>query len=62
MKTRGHQIVKYADDVVIVNKQRRVMGEVLDELAKYGERIGHKINMEKTKIMANERRKITGKI
>lgn len=34
LSTRGYQIVVYTVDVTVITKQRREMGEILDELSR----------------------------
>ena len=51
IRTRGAQIIAYADDLVLVTKRRDIMVRILEEIIEEGKKIGLKINKNKTKIM-----------
>lgn len=51
LRTRGGQIIAYADDVVVITKRRDIMTKMLNEIITEGNKVGLKINNEKTKIM-----------
>jgi len=51
LRTKGEQIVAYADDIALITRSRGRMREVLEEMATEGAKMGLKINEEKTKIM-----------
>lgn len=60
LRTGGGQIIAYADDIVIMAKNRSITKKMLEEIADKGEKIGLRINEEKTKIMTIGRQ--TGKV
>src|SRR3978361_1936150 len=51
VRTRGGQLVAYADDIVLITKRRRTMKEMLEEITEEGGKMGLKLNEDKTKIM-----------
>ena len=51
LRTRGGQIIAYADDIVLVTKRRKIMKDMLSEIIEEGKKIGLEINEDKTKIM-----------
>ncbi|CAG9829791.1 unnamed protein product [Diabrotica balteata] len=51
LRTRGGQIIAYADDIVIIAKNRKIMKEMLEEIREKGEVMGLRLNQEKTKIL-----------
>jgi hypothetical protein len=50
-KTGGHVIrtVKYADDLVLLAREEKVLQGMVDNLIEIGRRYGMEINVEKTK-------------
>lgn len=51
LRTRGSQIIAYADDVVVITKRREITHKLVQEIIKEGEVVGLKINEAKTKLM-----------
>lgn len=51
LRTRGGQLIGYADDVVILAKRRDIMVEMLQEIITEGKKMGLEINKQKTKFM-----------
>lgn len=51
IRTNGGQIIAYADDVVLITKRREIMEEMVQEIVTEGEKVGLKLNANKTKIM-----------
>ena len=43
--------VKYADDLVLLAKEEKVLQDMIDKLIEIGRRYGMEINVEKTKVM-----------
>jgi hypothetical protein len=43
--------VKYADDLVLLAKEERVLQDMIDKLTEIGRYYGMEINVEKTKVM-----------
>jgi hypothetical protein len=43
--------VKYADDLVLLSKEEKVLQDMIDKLIEIGRCYGMDINMEKTKVM-----------
>lgn len=56
LRTKGAQVVAYADDILIMAKQRSILEKLLTEIEREGESMGLKINMDKTKFMKIGRR------
>lgn len=56
LRTREGQIIAYADDIVLITKNRRIMENMLEELITKGEEMGLIINQEKSKIMRFDRK------
>ena len=51
LRTRGEQIIAYADDIAVITKRRQIMKDILKDIDKEGAELGLRINNEKTKIM-----------
>lgn len=49
MRTRGGQLVTYADDVVLIAKQRRIMEKILEDMVTEWQKLGLKISKAKIK-------------
>lgn len=62
LRTRGGQIVAYADDIVLITKNRSIMLEMLKELIAEGKKMGLKINENKTKMMRPDKECTNGRI
>jgi len=45
------QTVKYADDLVLLAKEEKVLQDMIDKLIEIGRRYGMEMNVEKTKLM-----------
>ena len=45
------QSVKYADDLVLIAKEEKVLQSMIDKLIEIGRYYGMEMNMEKTKVM-----------
>jgi hypothetical protein len=45
------QTVKYADDLVLLAKEEKVLQDMIDKLIEIGRCYGMEINVEKTKVM-----------
>ena len=43
--------VKYADDLVLLGKEEKVLQDMIDKLIKIGRCYGIEMNVEKTKVM-----------
>lgn len=56
LRTREGQIIAYADDIVIISKNRKTTEEMVAEIIREGEKMGLKINTEKTKMMRLDRK------
>ena len=62
---RGGQIihtVKYADDLVLLAKEEKVLQDMTDKLTEIGRCYGMEMNVEKTKVMRMSRQPFTVKI
>lgn len=62
LRTRGGQLIAYADDIVLVTKNRRIMKEMLLEIVEEGAKMGLKLNENKTKFMRVGKNPENGKI
>jgi len=51
--------VKYADDLVLLRKEEKVLQEMIDELTEIGRCYGMEMNVEKTKVMRMSRQPFT---
>lgn len=51
IRSRGGQLVAYADDLALITKRRDIMTNMLEVIIEEGKKIGLKINDSKTKIM-----------
>lgn len=51
LRTRGGQLLAYADDLVLMAKRRDILTNMVDELITEGQKVGLRINKDKTKIM-----------
>jgi len=63
--TAGGQIihtVKYADELVLLTKGKKVLQDVIDKLIKIGKCYGMETNVEKTKVMKISRQSLPVKI
>jgi hypothetical protein len=47
--------VKYADDLVLLAKEEKVLQVMIDKLIEIGRRYGMEMNVEKTKLMSISR-------
>jgi hypothetical protein len=54
--------VKYADDLVLLAKEEKVLQDMIDKLIEIGRCYGMEINVEKTKVMRISRQPLTVKI
>jgi hypothetical protein len=54
--------VKYADDLVLLAKEKKVLQDMIDKLIEIGKCYGMDINVEKTKLMRISRRPLPVKI
>jgi hypothetical protein len=48
--------VKYADDLVLLAKEEKMLQDMIDKLFKIGRCYGMEMNVEKTKVMRISRR------
>lgn len=51
LRARGGQVIAYADDIVVIAKRREILSEMVEEIVNEGNKVGLKINENKTKIM-----------
>ena len=54
--------MKYADDLVLLAKEEKVLQDMIDKLIEIGRCHGMEINVEKTKVMRNSRQNFPVKI
>ena len=54
--------VKYADDLVLLAKELKVLQDVIDKLTETGRRYGMEVNVEKTKVVRISRQPFPVKI
>ena len=54
--------VKYADDLVLLTKEEKVLQDTIDKLIEIGRCFGMEMNVEKTKIMGISRQPLPVKI
>jgi len=54
--------VKYADDLVLLAKEEKVLQDVIDKLIEIGRSYGMEINVEKTKLIIISRQPLPVKI
>jgi hypothetical protein len=54
--------VKYADDLVLLAKEEKVLQDMIDKLIEIGRCYGVEINVEKTKVMSISRQPLRVKI
>lgn len=62
LRTKGGQIIAYADDIVLVTKRRRIMKDMINEIIEEGKEIGLRLNEDKTKIMRFGRKVESGAV
>jgi hypothetical protein len=55
-------IVKYADDLVLLAKEEKVLQDIIDKLIEIGRCYGMEVNAEKTKAMRISRQPLPVKI
>ena len=54
--------VKYADDLVLLAKEEKLLQDMIDELIEIGRCYGMELNVKKTKVMRISRRRLPVKI
>jgi hypothetical protein len=54
--------VKYADDLVLLAKEEKVLQDMIDKLIEIGRRYGIELNVEKTKVMRISRQPFPVKV
>jgi hypothetical protein len=54
--------VKYADDLVLLAKEEKVLQDMIDKLTEIGGCYGMEVNVEKTKVIRISRQPFPGKI
>jgi hypothetical protein len=54
--------VKYADDVVLLAKEEKVLQDIIDKVIEIGRCCGMEINVEKTKVMRISRQPLPVKL
>jgi hypothetical protein len=54
-KGKAIRTAKYADDLVLLAREEKVLQGVVDRLSEIGRRYGMEINMEKTKLIRSSR-------